>query len=277
MQALMPGTGLKASDSFGLDLETGIQPTTVRHDFSCREKLFLGIQRVLGRVSVLTLGVAIVALLRLRGRYKIAGHKEIRRRFYEITRSRRPLVICANHLTLIDSVIILWALASLPRYAMEYRLFSWNLPAVENTRKRLSWLIVTFLNKCILVDRLGEAGHTSAVIDRVTSLLRRGDIVTVFPEGTRSRSGRIDPSAATYGIGKILQQIPDCRVLCVYLRGRGQTTFSDFPRKGEIFDLDMAIIRTTTSQSGLRAVKERSLQVIDKLQDMEAQHFARHE
>ncbi|RIL07782.1 MAG: hypothetical protein DCC75_09760, partial [Proteobacteria bacterium] len=181
--------------------------------------LGLYIQRIAGWICLIPLSILIIALLRLRGRHRILRHAEIRRLFKEYTLTQEPLIICANHLTLIDSVIILWALASTYTYVCHYRLFCWNLPAVENTKKRISWRVITYLSKCILIDRLGDAQHTNFRLGQICSLLRNRDLFLLFPEGTRSRDGRINPQSVTYGIGKILQQVPECRVVCVYLRG----------------------------------------------------------
>lgn len=230
-------------------------------------------QRMLGWICMFPLSLVIIALLRWRGRYRIKRHAEIRRQFREIAECKQSLLVCANHLTMIDSVILIWAFASLWRYAIDYRLFCWNLPAVENTRKHKSWRVITYLSKCLLIDRLGGAAHTGSVLAKVCNLLRRGECAMLFPEGTRSRTGRVDPSAVTYGAGKILQEVPDCRVLCVYLRGKGQETYSDFPKYGEIFEIDLAVIKPVSTHGGLRGARDLSRQIVEKLKIMEEQRF----
>ncbi len=236
------------------------------------ERTRLQIQRLAGRLSILPLGGVIVAVLHLRG-HRIHQHAEVRKKFLEIVRSGEPMIVVANHLTLVDSVFMHWALASMPRYFLNYRLFSWNFPAVENTRKKRSWSVITYLSKCMLVDRLGDANHTGGLLAKMAGLLRQGDLLTLFPEGTRSRSGRVDLTATTYGIGKLVQAVPNCRVLCVYMRGRMQDTFSDFPKRGDIFDVALEVISPSSSASGLRGAKERSMQVTLKLKEMEERHF----
>lgn len=235
----------------------------------------LRVQRLLGWVFLLPLSALIIALLRWRGRYRILRRSEVRRQFQEIVRSRQSLLVCSNHLTLIDSIILIWALAPIARYVFNYRLFCWNLPAVENTRKHRSWSLITYLSKCILVDRLGDVEHTGAVLAKVCHLLRRGELVMLFPEGTRSRSGRVDPCAVTYGVGRILQKVPDCRVLCAYMRGRGQETYSDFPKRGETFELELEVMQPQTALGGLRGARDCSRQIVAKLKEMEDRYFAK--
>lgn len=230
-------------------------------------------QRLFGWLCLVPLSGLIIALCRFRMRYRIKNHAEIRSKFRAISSAKTPLVVCANHLTLIDSVVIIWALASTWRYLLNYRLFCWNLPAAENARKRWSWQIITFLTKCMLIDRLGDAEHTGSVVDTVCNLLRRNNLVMLFPEGTRSRSGRIDVNAVNYGVGKILEEVPACQVLCIYQRGTGQVTYSDFPLRGEVFEFDLEVFRPVTHLTGLRGARDRSRQVIVKLKGMEERYF----
>lgn len=237
----------------------------------------LQVQRAAGWLCLVPLSFLIIALMRWKGRYRVLRKAQIRRRFKEVTSGREPVIICANHLTLIDSVIMLWALASTQTYICNYRLFSWNLPASENVKKHLSWRIITYLSKCIGVERLGGAQHSDSILNKICFLLKKRELIMLFPEGTRSRSGRVTPEAVTYGIGKILQNLPVCRVLCVYLRGRGQYSYSDFPKRGEVFDLDMELFKPLTDKNGLRGARDLSRQVGAKLKELEDRYFETHE
>jgi 1-acyl-sn-glycerol-3-phosphate acyltransferase len=206
-------------------------------------------------------------------KYRINNIREIRKSFREITAGSTPTIVCCNHLTLVDSILIIWALASQFTYLRHYRLFCWNLPAVENTKKFALWLIITYFNKCILLDRLASPEKSQENFEILIQLLKSGDLIMLFPEGTRSRCGKITGENLTYGIGKLLQRLPDSRVLCIYFRGRSQVTYSDFPKQGDIFDLQMTTISPKTELSGLRGAKDLSSQVLTQLQELEKNYF----
>ena len=96
----------------------------------------------------------------------------------------------------------------------------------------------------------------------------------IFPEGTRSRTGRITVETVSYGIGKIIKELPGCDVLCVYLRGASQDSYSHFPVKGETFSIDLELMAPVTKFKGLRAVRDYSAQVISRMKQMENRYFA---
>lgn len=236
----------------------------------------LKLQRLLGHLFLLPMGAFMIFLIRCKFRLKIENHGRLRREFREIAKSRAPLLVCANHLTLVDSIIILWALASIPEYFVSYRRFGWNIPAIENYCRKPTWRLITYLNKCIPIDRSGSRTHIDSVLSKLSYLLSRGDVCFIFPEGTRSRTGRVNVEGAGYGIGRLIRKTPGCRVLCLYQRGVGQESYSDFPKKGERFHIDMEVLTPHSSSSGLRAVKDYSVQVISKLKEMEDHYFYVH-
>src|SRR6266851_1725254 len=73
-----------------------------------------------------------------------------------------PLLVCANHLTMIDSALIAWALGS---------------PASR---------LLIYLMKCVPVTRGGDRGEVAGVLGRLVYLRDRREAVLVFPEGGRS-------------------------------------------------------------------------------------------
>lgn len=231
------------------------------------------IQKTLGWLLFFPLGIISVILIRYKYKLSIKNLDQVRIKFKELVREKRPILVCSNHLTLVDSIIIIWALAPLSYYFFNYRLFCWNVPEIKNYWTKLSWKIFTYLGKCIPIDRTGSRQHQDHVLDQVSSLVRSGDLCMVFPEGTRSRSGRVVPSEVTYGVGKIVSNVPGCQVLCLYLRGDQQETYSDFPKSGEDFYLSLELITPVSKSKGLRAIRDYSVQIISKIKEMEDAYF----
>ena len=78
----------------------------------------------------------------------------------------------------------------------------------------------------------------------------------IFPEGGRSRTGRVEPDSATYDVGRLIRSVPGCRVLCVYMRGEAQRAYSDIPARGERFRLSLCEIEPKSGHTGLRASRD---------------------
>ena len=188
-------------------------------------------------------------------------------------RDRRPLLVCANHLTLIDSAIIAWALGSAGWFLLRFDSLPWNVP--ERSNFAVSWLqrMLSYVMKCRPVTRGGNRQEVAQVLGDLTALLSFGEAALVFPEAGRSRTGRVDRSAAGAGVGRIVQSLPGCRVLCIYLRGDGQEIYSDYPKKGETFRVSLRLIEPTSTRRGLRGSQEISRRIVDELADMENGYF----
>jgi hypothetical protein len=114
------------------------------------------------------------------------------------------------------------------------------------------------------------------VLARLAHLTRGGDVALVFPEGGRSRSGRVDVDAAAYGVGRLAKAIPGCLVLCVYLRGVGQATWSDLPRRGERFHVELSVLEPKTDAGGLRGSRDIARGILARLAEMESRCLDRH-
>jgi 1-acyl-sn-glycerol-3-phosphate acyltransferase len=215
--------------------------------------------------------------LRSVGRYRIddveSPRREYRRVFAEATAKGTPLLICANHLTLIDSFLIAWALGSPAWYLRHYAALPWNVPERRNFAVSLGQRALTYLMKCLPITRGGNRGDVARVLAEFAYVVSRGDVGLLFPEAGRSRTGRVDVDAAAVGVGRIIRSLPGCRVLCVYLRGRGQETFSDYPARGERFHVALEHIRPETSHDGLRGSRDVARQVLGVLAGIEQRHF----
>ena len=240
---------------------------------STRDRLGLLVQEALAQALSLLTYYSIEAWLRAR-RYAIPDCRRTRAEFEaQVARERGALLICANHLTLIDSLIIQWALTPGWRLPLRRDLFTWNLPDRHNLFRKRAVRVLGYLGKCIPVIRRATPEETRRTLDKVAFLLRRGQSVLIFPEGGRSRVGRVDTENLTYGVGRILQETPGARVLCVYARGRGQREFSNYPRTGERFFVRLRRITPSTGLSGMRGARDLATQVITQLSDMETEYF----
>lgn len=180
-----------------------------------------------------------------------------------------PWVICANHLTLIDSVIIACALAPFYRYMVHYNRLPWNMPEKTNFNTNFLLTLTTFVFKCIPVIREGDRNALAQSLAKCEFVLEKRESLLIFPEGTRSRSGRIDPENVSYGVGRMCLKIQDCQVLCVYLRGEKQKGYSAFPSRNQRFYADVRHFIPDHQGQGLRAQRDCARQIIGILADME--------
>jgi hypothetical protein len=112
------------------------------------------------------------------------------------------------------------------------------------------------------------------VLARLGHLMRRGEVVLMFPEGGRSRSGRIDAESIGQGVGRVIKEVGDCRVLCVYLRGDAQHSWSNLPAKGDTFRLTTRLVEPRSELRGVRASRDLAAQVLGHLVEMEGEYLA---
>ena len=115
---------------------------------------------------------------------------------------RGPLLVACNHVSLLDPAFVG---SSLPReagFVAKQELFA--VPG-------LSWLIRSLHAMPIDRSRL-----SLATVERLAAFLDRGYALVVFPEGTRSRDGRL--GRAKPGVGVLLMRRP-VTVIPVYVQG----------------------------------------------------------
>jgi hypothetical protein len=239
-----------------------------------RDRLALAVQRAVGRLLSPVWVPATIVLMRFGLGWRIMDAARTRREYRDLWRSHDgPLLVCANHLTLIDSAIIAWALGSWAWFLARYASLPWNVPERRNFSTSLVSRVLVYLMKCIPVVRGGDRNEVAGVLARLAHLLRQGEAVLVFPEGGRSRSGRVEVETVTYGVGRVIAALPGCRVLCVYLRGESQDEFGDLPARGERFHVRLAALQPTSPMTGMRAARDLSQQVVHALADLEREYF----
>ncbi len=230
----------------------------------------------MGYVNLFWFAPLFIFLIRVVGDYRCVNRAALRRDLRAIMRELNgtPVVICSNHLTMIDSMLITAFAFPLRKLFVNYRLFPWNVPEIMNFGGNLFLRGMCYLGKCIYVERRGSVVSKKLTWDKVKYMVAARDLVNIFPEGGRSRTGRVDPDAAVYGVGHLLQDIPECQVICVYLRGHSQATYSFFPKRHERFIMNARLIKPTSEFNGRRGARDLTQKVMNTLKEMEDAYFS---
>jgi 1-acyl-sn-glycerol-3-phosphate acyltransferase len=130
-----------------------------------------------------------------------------------------------------------------------------------------------YVLKCLPVERGGNRLEVTEVLSRLAHAVSNHEVVLIFPEAGRSRTGRVDPDSAAPGVGRIYRSVSNCMVICVYLRGDHQDEYSDMPVRGECFRGSVSAIEPKTSYRGLRASRDIAHQISQRLANMEQEYF----
>ena len=226
-------------------------------------------QRLAGRLAAPLWLPLVVLLMRFVLRWRIRDAGRCRKEYAKLLEERRPLLVVANHLTMVDSAVIGWGLGSATGHVVRYRGLPWNVPLQRRVESSWLWRTLAYVMKCVPVPRGGDRQEVAHVLERLAHLLRSGETVLMFPEGGRSRSGRVDPEAAADGVGRLIKEVEGCRVLCVYLRGDAQRTWSNLPARGDTFTIATRLVEPRTGLRGLRASRDLATQVVRHLVEME--------
>jgi len=193
-------------------------------------------------------------------RWRLVGADRVRREYARLrSESDAPVLVCANHLTMLDSFAITWALGGTGAFLRHFNWLPWNTP--EETNFASTWWkrVLVYLLKCVPVKRGSDRAEIAKTLDKVG--------------GGRSRTGRVDQESAAYGVGRLVSSIPGCRVFCVYLRGRNQESWGYSPSPGDVFDVYSHVLEPKTDHEGLRGSVEIAKQIVGQLAEMESRHF----
>src|SRR5215218_6405322 len=104
---------------------------------------------------------------------------DIERIGYERLPAEGPAILCANHISFLDSAFLM---LTVPR----------NISFVGKAEYMDSWK-TRFLFPAmgmIPIDRSG-GDKSQTALDAAEAVLRRGELFAIFPEGTRSRDGHL--------------------------------------------------------------------------------------
>lgn len=240
------------------------------------DRQWLTIQTMAGRVLIWILAPMAFCFIQIAG-YRIRDLEKIRRECRKYFKDHPgPWLICANHLTMIDSLILAYAMMPLYQYIFRFDLMPWNVPERKNFHQNFFSRVICYALKCIPVSRRGNRDSVNETLNRCTALLKQNQNLMIFPEGTRSRTGLISTRDFPYGVGRLLCSVPECRVLCIYARGDHQKEYSLVPGYKETFFIKTEMIKPVTDARGLKAHREISAQIIQHLSTMENHYFAEH-
>src|SRR4051812_38655861 len=125
-------------------------PTPAPARLPRRDLAALGRQLWIARATSLLWVPLTVALMRFGLGWRIIGLTEARRRYREIWGDgRSPVLICANHLTLIDSAVIAWALGSPWWFVRHFGSLPWNVPERRNFATSYLQRVLVYIMKCV--------------------------------------------------------------------------------------------------------------------------------
>jgi len=247
-----------------------LKPKSNKIVLSFFELISLKIQRINSRLAFVVIGPLVHYLVFKRFRITIENLMAIRRQYKAILKEATgPILVCPNHLTLVDSIIQAVALNSLAGHFFHFRSLPWNLPEKKNFYHKILWRLLCYLGKSIPVVRGASPVEGKKSVEKMHYLLKCGEIISIFPEGKRSRSGFVDDVDYSYAVGHLLKEFPETNVLCLYMRGIKSGGFSNFPMEGENFYFELKLIKPESKENGLKKVRDLSKQVITELKAME--------
>ena len=94
--------------------------------------------------------------------WSLHGADEARARYRSLHADRRPLLVCANHLTMVDSALIAWALGSPLWYLRHFAAVPWNTPERRNFASSPVQRALVWLMKCVPIERGGDRAARSS-------------------------------------------------------------------------------------------------------------------
>jgi 1-acyl-sn-glycerol-3-phosphate acyltransferase len=175
---------------------------------------------------------------------------------------------------LVDSFIVTWALGTGWWFLGHFSKVPWHVP--ERTNFATTWYnsLLIYIMKCVPVVRGASRAEISLLIARLEYLLKIGEAVFLFPEATRSRTGRVQTDSPAHGVGRLINAVPECRILMVYLRGDHQETWGERPVRDESFYIDISFVELKSELRGMRRSQDFAQQTVNRLQQMEERYFA---
>lgn len=240
-----------------------------------KEEKSLALQHYVAWVNFFWFAPIYIFVLRFIARYRIRDLKAFRAKAKQFMQDAgtRPVILCSNHLTLIDSMLITWALSPFSDVLRNFHRVPWHMPEFANFAKNIWLRAMCYLGKSIYVKRGGGAKDRRKSIDQIHWLMRYNHVFCLFPEGGRSRSGRVEADSATYSVGEYVQHHPNARIVCMYIRGDSQESWGKWPKLGSTLEADIRELKIETIEEGRKGARDISRRIIEELIAMEKLYF----
>jgi 1-acyl-sn-glycerol-3-phosphate acyltransferase len=238
----------------------------------------LRLQWRLSRALVIPVSLVVIAICRFVLKYRLDENIDALRDelWAKLDRHDGPVIWAANHLTLIDSFLVYWAVFPVGRL-VEDRRIPWSTPEYTNYYKLggpvQSALVrgLLYLCRCIPFMRGGEdaaaESYRQKAFDKCVWVLREGGAVFVYPEAGRSRSGWLEPRRPKDFLGKLALEVPASKFLCVYLRSDRQIATTAAPPKGDRLRVAADLIEgVLPGETNARDISQRLFDRLAELQ-----------
>jgi 1-acyl-sn-glycerol-3-phosphate acyltransferase len=143
----------------------------------------------------------------------------------------RPLIIVANHQSMYDIPPVVWGFRKhYPRFISKLELGK-NLPSISYNLKH---------GGSALIDRRNGSQSVKEIIKLGRTTEERKQAVCIFPEGTRSKNGRVKRFMES-GIHTLLKTSPNALIIPFVIDGHSQLT------KNGMFPLQFGLTITYTA------------------------------
>jgi len=201
-------------------------------------------QWLLSRALVVPVSLTVIAIARFYFRYRLEQNIDAIRAdiWAKLDAHDGPVIWAANHLTLIDSFLVYWAVFPTSRL-IEDRRIPWSTPEYTNYYKLGGPIQSAFVRgllylcRCIPFLRGGEDAASEnwriKAFEKCAWVLKEGGAVFVYPEAGRSRSGWLEPKRPKDFLGKLALEVPSSKFLVVYLRSERQISTTAAPPRGD--------------------------------------------
>lgn len=213
-----------------------------------------------------------IVLFMKKNAYRIKNLKAIRQQYrLMIKGNQSPQVICANHLTYVDSILIAYALGDFKTLFFNFRHLPWNLPKKSNVSACWYYPLLCYLGKCLQLPK--DIKGARKVLDKTLWLLDNKQTILLFPEGTRSDAGIIQAEKVGYGVGELIDALSHKQALLIYLRGEDEDSKSKYPKKNQDFYMRLELTAFEVCETGRRARRQIAQDVISNLKQLEDEYF----